>query len=158
MEPFGTAIFCDDVRFELQNKMSLIGTYGSELILFGSFPATLPKLGILSSVRFSKAQRVRGGKILIYLPGDSVDSPSHTHDLSIDLRPEEFPNPDPSDYPDFPGIYGFNHPLLVSPVVIRQSGYIRVRGEFEGTTIKIGALRIREATPGEAAGGTGKKS
>ena len=37
--------FCDDVRFEVGHKLSLIGCYGDEMIV-QSFPATLPKLAV----------------------------------------------------------------------------------------------------------------
>ncbi len=38
------ATFCDDVRYELYGKHSLIGIYSSDLIVAASAPATLPKL------------------------------------------------------------------------------------------------------------------
>ncbi len=37
------ALFCDDVRSEVGNKLSLMGVYGQDLLL-QEFPATLPKL------------------------------------------------------------------------------------------------------------------
>jgi hypothetical protein len=151
MEPFGTALFCDDIRFESLGKLTLVGTYGYEMVLFGAFPATLPKLGIHCSVRFHKSQSVSGVKIMIYFPGDAEDSPTNVQDLPIQLNAERFPNPEPPEYPDPSNYYGFNHPMLFSPVIIKQPGYIRVRA-VEGTSrIKIGLLRIREASSEEIA-------
>lgn len=43
---FAFVEFCDDVRHEIGNKYSLMGCYGSELIL-SDVPAILPKLCIL---------------------------------------------------------------------------------------------------------------
>jgi hypothetical protein len=151
MEPFGTAVFCDDIRFELSNKISLVGVYGYEMVLFGSFPATLPKLGIFSAVRFPKTQKIPSVKILIYFPGDQEDSPSHTQDIPIQLAPDDFPTPDPSEFPDPSEYYGFNYPILFSPIILRQSGYIRIRAVEGDTRIKVGTMKVREALPNEIA-------
>lgn len=151
MDPFATAIFCDDIRFETANKVSLIGTYGYELILFGSFPSVLPKLGIFSSLRFPKTQSINGVRLLVYFPGDAESEPGHTQELPIKLDPSDFPMPDLSEYPDPGEYYGFNHPFLFSPVVIKQSGYIRVRALVGGERIKVGSLKVREAQSYEIA-------
>jgi len=39
-------IYCDDIRTEIANKISLIGIYGGDMIV-SSFPAVLPKLCIV---------------------------------------------------------------------------------------------------------------
>ena len=44
-QPSTTAIFCDDVRHEVGNKISLIGCYADELIV-DRLPASLPKLAV----------------------------------------------------------------------------------------------------------------
>jgi hypothetical protein len=149
MEPFGTAIFCDDIRFESFNKVSLIGVYGYELVLFGSFPASLPKLGIFSSVRFHKTRQLAGAEMRVYFPGDSQETPSHSQHLPVELNPEEFPLPELAEYPDPSEFYGFNHPFLFSPVVIKHAGYIRVRAVAGDMTVKVGSLKVREAGPEE---------
>ncbi len=149
MEPFGTAVFCDDIRFESFNKISLIGVYGYELVLFGTLPATLPKLGIFASVRFHKTRKISGVEMLVYFPGDNQDAPSHSQRLPVELSPEEFPSPDLAVYPDPSEYYGFNHPFLFSPVVIKQGGYIRIRAVAGETIVKVGSLKVREATSEE---------
>jgi len=44
-QPATTAVFCDDVRQEIGNKISLIGCYTDELIV-DRLPASLPKLAV----------------------------------------------------------------------------------------------------------------
>jgi hypothetical protein len=151
MVPFGTAVFCDDIRFELFNKVSLIGVYGYELMLLGSFPTSLPKLGIFTAVRFHKTRSISGVRMLVYFPGDSEAAPSHSQDIPIQLSPDQYPSADPAEYPDPSEYYGFNHPFLFSPVVVRQAGYIRVRAIAGDTVVKVGSLKLREATPEEIA-------
>lgn len=50
MEPFMMAIFCDDVRQEVGNKLSYLGVYGPSLIV-PAFPTTLIKLCCVLTVR-----------------------------------------------------------------------------------------------------------
>jgi hypothetical protein len=154
MEPFGTAIFCDDVRFESFNKISLIGVYGYELVLFGTFPATLPKLGIFTSVRFHKTRKVSGVDMRIYFPGDPSEAPSHSQHLPVELTPGEFLLPDLAEYPDPSEFYGFNHPFLFSPIVIKQAGHIRVRAIAGDIVVKVGSLKVREGSSEEIARAT----
>ena len=45
------AIYCDDIRNEVGGKVSLMGVYHNEM-LFPSFPARSPKLGVRIVVRF----------------------------------------------------------------------------------------------------------
>ncbi len=49
-EPFMMAIFCDDVRQEVGNKLSYLGVYGPNLIV-PAFPTTLIKLCCVLTVR-----------------------------------------------------------------------------------------------------------
>lgn len=41
-------VFCDDIRQELGNKLSLMGVYSGELLIFQKPPIILPKLGIVA--------------------------------------------------------------------------------------------------------------
>lgn len=50
IEPFMMAIFCDDVRQEVGNKLSYLGIYGPNLIV-PAFPTTLIKLCCVLTVR-----------------------------------------------------------------------------------------------------------
>ena len=44
--PFGYTIFCDDVRNEINGKVTLVGVYAGDVIVLGTLPVTLPKLGL----------------------------------------------------------------------------------------------------------------
>lgn len=62
------ATFCDDVRQELGNKLSLMGVYGPDLIV-QSFPTTLAKLCCLFNLRIPIEQSPRK-KIVFRLQRD----------------------------------------------------------------------------------------
>lgn len=49
MEPFAQTLFCDDIRAEVGDKMSLMGVYRDILVL-ESIPHVLPKLGMMISL------------------------------------------------------------------------------------------------------------
>ena len=148
-ESDGTTIFCDDIRVELFNKATLIGMYGYELVVFGKFPVTLPKLGIFLSLRFHREKKINGAQVRVYFPGVFDESAAYIENLPIKLDKDSFPMPDPVQYPDPGEFYGFNHPIMFSPAVIKEAGYIRVRAIAGGETIKCGSLRLREATSDE---------
>lgn len=147
---FGTATFCDDIRAEMLNKISLMGIYGYEMLLYGKFPVTLPKLGIFASLRFHKSKKIDGVDFLVYFPGDKEDAPTFSQHIDVKLEHSLFPQPDPKEYPDPSDQFGLNHPFLFSPAVIKQPGYIRVRAIAGGERIKVGALKVREASEAEA--------
>ena len=46
MDAFGLTIFCDDIRSEIDGKISLIGCYTGRMMIGGEFPVILPKLGL----------------------------------------------------------------------------------------------------------------
>lgn len=148
-EPFGATIFCDDIRGEVLNKVSLMGVYGYELLIPGSFPAILPKLGLFMLARFHRSEPVNGADVIVYFPGDPEDQPTLSQHINVQLSEELFPQPSPEEYPD-PGQYlGFNHPVTFSPAIIKQPGYIRVRVIAGERRVKLGSLKIREPSPQE---------
>ena len=55
MEPFAYCLFCDDIRYELRHKLSLIGLYSGPDLVFPVFPFTLSKLCVLLHASFPEA-------------------------------------------------------------------------------------------------------
>ena len=53
-ERTGTCIFCDDVRLEVGNKISLMGIYSSEILFTAAPPTVIPKLGIVAWLIFDR--------------------------------------------------------------------------------------------------------
>jgi hypothetical protein len=147
MEPYGTVIFCDDIRFERQGTISLVGCYGGDLILPNGFPSVLPKLCLFIQIRMpietdSSSQLV----IRVFAPGDP-DKP-----LFEQVAPP-LPNatampPDTGDGdPDIQKVIGMSYPIIISPFPVQRAGNVKVRVMLGGKTIKVGALKISQATP-----------
>lgn len=148
-EPFGTCLFCDDIRFEMFNKLSLMGIYGPELISWTKFPLALPRLGIYTSARFHQSEIISSPKVLVYFPGDADGTPTVSQDVPFHLSPETIPKLDRTEYPDPGEFFGFNHPIILAPAVIKQSGYMRVRVVAGPHRVKAGMMRVREASDEE---------
>jgi hypothetical protein len=143
-EPFGITIFCDDIRREADNKTSLIGVYGDELILFTPPPVVLPKLGFHIDARFPIDNVIdEDVNMVIYFPGDPEDTPRINEKISwkSGQPPAEIP------FPDAVPAFHFLKYYVLSPVEIREEGYIRVRLVYSNRRIRVGALRVLHQLP-----------
>jgi hypothetical protein len=143
IEAHGITTFCDDIRFEYQNKLSLIGCYGTDLLLHEKPPTSLPKLCALVSVRMPPSTLPKG-RLLVFTPGQS--DPYFVHDLPADegefrydreLRKE-------MEADGVVPLRGFNLPLRFAPLFVQTTGFIKVRLIYDGRfEFKIGTLNIK---------------
>lgn len=146
MSPYGVSTFCDDIRFELQNKISLIGCYGSELILHDRPPIVLPKMGILIHVR-TPPERLPSIKITVTAPGmgDPIfvfERPPETEELeSTALQKWEAQGIDTTDIAPQRGVM---IPAVFSPLHIAKIGFLKVRMDYgDQKGIRIGSLLVK---------------
>jgi hypothetical protein len=145
-EAFGITVFCDDIRREVDNKTSLIGVYGDELVLFTPPPIVLPKLGFHIDVRFPTDNIVdENVNLLVYFPGDAEDAPRINE--VIPWKSGEPPT-EPPPFPDAVPAFHFLQYHVLSPVEIHTEGFIRVRLLYSGHRIRVGALKVVYKPPG----------
>ncbi len=135
---YGTTVFCDDIRYEIGGKISLIGVYGQQIFLHGAFPFTLAKLGISITYVQRQTKVVMPAAVLIFLPGDPDDTPSIRGEISMEEVPVESTQDDSKV-----AIMGLN--FLLPSLVIKEPGSIRVRIERDGSLVKVGALSVAQA-------------
>jgi hypothetical protein len=150
----GHTVFCDDIRFEVGGKVSLIGVYQAVMFVQGEFPITLPKFGL--SVRYIEKIGACSDevKLRVFLPGDAEDAPTidgvipmeeirqaAAEDRLVSTVGNEDARP-PVEYVHV----GSN--ILISPLVLKQPGVIRVRAFCGDNEIKLGTLGIRKTPPG----------
>lgn len=146
-EPFGSCIFCDDIRSEVGGKASYMGVYYGSMHV-PSFPITLAKFGI--AVLWNEPiemARARNWSVPIRVFG--LD-PSNSEPLiagELPIIPEEAyalaeKSTLPSD-PDVPKLMLANVVFLIAPFVIPQPGRIKVRAHYrDDYVIKLGSLRV----------------
>lgn len=137
-DAFGATIFCDDIRFEMDGKVSLIGSYGGDMFVRGGFPVVLPKFA--ASILFVQRKQVYSNKLelKIYLPGDENDKPFMAQDLAqaaSEMRDERT---------DTRFIITRAN-MVFSPLRIEQPGNIKIRIVRDGVTHGAGSLRVLAA-------------
>ncbi|WP_092190778.1 DUF6941 family protein [Bradyrhizobium sp. cf659] len=134
-EVYGYTIFCDDIRFEQQGKITLVGIYGGSLIIHGEFPTTLPKFGIHVNFRQHKSAYASGLKLLIFLPGDSEEKASF--EIEMDSPPDAV-----DGLPPTMSVVGTIANVVLSPLVLPTTGPIKVRMIRDGKLYKLGSLFV----------------
>jgi hypothetical protein len=144
--PYGYSLFCDDLRREEGGKITLVGLYGSEMIVHGSVPTALPKLALVVTYSERLGESDDPLELLVYFPGDSDDAPTHRLPLAADLvegfrkrRVSELELDDPRLIMRLDAVF--------SPILIKQEGHIKVLMIRGDTEIRLGALRIRTQPP-----------
>lgn len=152
-EPWGFSLFCDDVRFELGGKMSVAGIYQADMVFPAeqSFPIILPKFGIfLKYYELQDSSLTADILVRIFLPGDQNDAPSVVLPFNRSLLTAAAP---PRRYdlePDQERVFNITYPIVFSPLMIKQEGFIKVRALSGETTTKLGSLMIRRAQADES--------
>ena len=149
-ELFGHTIFCDDIRFEDGGKISLIGVYQGKMYVHADFPVTLPKFGIL--VRFHERLGSRSDSLVfkVFMPGDRDESPTIAGEVPMEeLRKQVVTAPaEEGDEPRF-NIVQAN--FLLSPLIIKEPGAIKVRAVSGSRIVRMGAMSVLRAAPAPSA-------
>lgn len=146
--PFGWATFCDDIRYEEGHKVSLIGIYNGTMLIGGSFPVTLPKLGI--SVTYFESVDVLPKELefRIVLPGEDIETALYRIPVNInDHVPAQ-------KRPEAPYIV-MSPQLIISQVAIKQDGLVSVRVIRDGELLKIGSLVVKSIANASVPNGCG---
>lgn len=141
--PYGYTLFCDDIRREIGGKSSYIGVYKTDLAVAGGFPYSLPQLGLVIIYSETRDPPSSGPVTFkIFMPGDEDDSPSIKG---------EFPMDEARQYPSDPNVPAQDKRLTVtlrlvlSPVVLHQEGYVKVRAYTENAEVRLGTLKVVRA-------------
>ncbi|HEY1474581.1 MAG TPA: hypothetical protein VGF53_10920 [Pseudolabrys sp.] len=148
---WGFSLFVDDIRSEMGGKLSAMGIYQADMIFptTQDFPLALPRFGIL--VKYYEVQNFFKDDIFIrvFFPGDSKDEPGTVvpfNRAALDARTL------PPSYEleeDQERIFNLTFPIFISPLLIKQEGFVKVRAVCGGTTTNLGSLMIRKARPDE---------
>jgi hypothetical protein len=147
--PFGAAVFCDDIRFEMGNKISLVGAYpqGLQIPHDLNLPVMLPKLGII--VFWNEDIRVHPRSIrfkAFYAPlnddpfnedGGTLLGESMEYKFGDELLP-------PTGMILVPGAAAKSvvSVMILSPVTLPYEGKIRVRAYRDDEVRLVGAMSV----------------
>lgn len=145
--PFAVTTFCDDIRYELQNKISLSGVYGGDLISAVPPPFILPRFGVFLQVRLP-LKKTPAIDLSMYMP--EAAEPFYTRRLyeaeeafEIDKEFEE----ELKKIPDSIPARLFNVPLLFTSLTVPATGTLRVRIMCGSERVRADSLRISYRAP-----------
>lgn len=152
MERFGYSIFCDDIRYEIGGKVSFIGSYTNLMVVWDDFPATLTKLCIAATVITPIDDPYVGPmSIQVTLPGDKDGD--QTFYWNMEAPPlEQIGRVPPSGIDGAVSVVAARAAIVLSPLVLRQSGAILVRAINGDRITKLGSIRVMHHTEGTEAG------
>lgn len=139
-QPHGYTLFCEDVRHEVDGKITMVGVLGAEIVLQADLPSTLPQLSVW--VIFCEALNDSFDSLTIELalPGRSYEDAIIRAEFPSEQAQRE-PILDDVDADELRAVMNFQFKL--GPIVIDQPGRIRVRAIRNGLAIPLGSMLIR---------------
>ena len=148
--PFGSVVFCDDIRQEVGNKLSLMGVYFGDLYFPTPFPNSLPKLCASISYMERPGESTEPVKIILLGPTSDEDGPLFENDLPMDeVRAIKMPTDPEADDPFcFAQIN-----ISIASLLIKKEGRITVWAVRGDMKLRLGSLLIgySDTMPGVAA-------
>lgn len=143
-EPYGITTFCDDIRHEINGKLTLVGCYASSLKFNGPPPGTLPTLAALINLRVPT--NIQFEKISLRVTKTEGDEETTILEAEIE-NPEEHNEPVSAPIADGKEEEGkvllMAFPCQWSPMQFSKSGQLKVRAYLDDDhEIRLGALSV----------------
>lgn len=131
-EPYGMAIYCDDIRQEVGGKTTLVGIYGADMIVQGDKPVQIPMLAIALHIFIPSDFHYETAKVVVSEKEGDVVTP--IFEMEVPTGP--FSNGE-SDK-DFMIKTTFS----MSPFFAKPNSQIRTRAYLDELEVKMGGLKI----------------
>lgn len=135
----GYSVFCDDIRQEINGKLTLVGCYQGSIIFFSEAPSQYPKFCIFPTIQIPSELDFEYFNIYIEVVKDDG-----TSEIVFDTgeQKNEF-TPDPNNSTDPDSFLAISTNIIFSPFNFSEIKMIRVRARIdEGDPIKLGALKV----------------
>lgn len=129
---FAITQFCDDIRQEVGNKVSLMGCYSGELLV-EQFPVVLPKLCAQIKVVTPRSEPFERLVLRAYLNDDLLGEV----ELPVEQANKALRSIDPAAKR-----MTFGAVMTFAPFVIEKEGSIHIEAESEEGTLKAGRMRL----------------
>ncbi|UOA32555.1 hypothetical protein DSM110093_02355 [Sulfitobacter sp. DSM 110093] len=151
VEPYGTTIFCDDIRHEINGKLTLVGCYSSEMNFNGPPPGLLPSFAALVNIRIPTALPFKSLKLRVLKEeGDEVSEILAAEVEAEEEKIEDIVGGSQEGEPE-ERLISMTFPCHWSPLPMANTGFIKVRAYLDGgKEIRLGALKINFASEPDA--------
>ena len=127
--------YCDDIRMEIGNKLSLIGVYSGDLIV-PEIPTMLPKLCVYIQIFSEFGEGFEDEvELKVMLDEDVITTLTLPPPSDLEIKSDMFAKGAAN--------------LFFSPLLVEKECILRVRAYCKGKEFKAPALRIRSATTTE---------
>lgn len=143
-EPYGITTFCDNIRHEINGKLTLVGCYASSLNFEGPPPGVLPTFAALINLRVPA--QIKFEKISLIVT--KVEGDDETTVLKTDIEIAE-----EKDLPPMEEVVGNKEdgkvllmafPCQWSPMQFSQPGHLKVRAYLDDDReVRLGILSVR---------------
>lgn len=133
--PYGTTVFCDDIRHEIGNKLTLVGCYTGVITFPNKAPSTLPTLGALTTIAVPLSFEMRH----LVFSVEMFDGKKANTILQIE---QDFTSlPELKQIPEDATMKQFNIPAQWSPLHFVGNGWIsakcKLNNELEFITGRV---------------------
>ncbi|MDU9399028.1 DUF6941 family protein [Pseudomonas sp. zfem003] len=135
---FATSLFCDDIRQEVNGKLSLIGVYQGVLYV-SAFPATLPKICFIIHIHSPFSQKFNSLSLTARYDSSVVSEVSLTAE---ELNSGSQETPLEGEVPKY-RIAGFE--FIVTPLILNSEGKLDIEVLADGELIPCPPLYIKKA-------------
>lgn len=130
--------FCDDIRHEIGNKLSMMGIYHSALLV-EKFPAELPRLFVSMKANADEGEEFKRLRFIVLINDDPL--------IEMDIPEDDLAKPAPAiplinGASDLRRQQSFQTFIQLPPLTLAQSGILRTRIITEQETIYGDGLTI----------------
>ncbi len=145
-DAFGHTTFCDDIRMEINGKLTLVGCYSTELHVHSSFPVVIPKLCLAINYWQKKGHLILPVVFWVFLPGDTEEKASiefgTTEQLTSEMLEQRLEKPQEPGM-EAPEYSVFSAQVALANLSVPLAGSIKVRARRGDQLLRLGSLIIR---------------
>lgn len=136
---FGYTIFCDDIRQEINNKISYMGIYQDEIIV-PSIPFVMKNFCMIIKYVQSRNIEKKPLKVMVYFPDDE-EKPRW--EVSIPFDQIDVPIQNNIDRED--SRIQIEIPVQFSSLILTKTGRIKIRlNRGDSEILKLGSIMVTE--------------
>jgi hypothetical protein len=134
---FGYTVFCDDIRQEVDGKVSFIGSYTGKLFVPVPPPVNIAKFGL--GIHYMELREAFSEDVhfKIFLPENDEDSGEAAFQFTIERSVIHA-----ADITKEGAFFRFFSPVIIAPLHLSKFGAIKVRAHCGDEVIRMGALEV----------------
>lgn len=141
MNRYAYSVFCDDIRQEINGKITMVGIY-TDRLLVTSLPTVLPKLCLALSIATDKSRMFEDLSVIGTFGADEV--------FKIELQKEQIQNivaqaPKSENPAKF---FTVQLNAILTPFQLQRTGKLTIEVIADGEKLECGGLEMALAPPG----------